>query len=53
MVYGDIPKNRPVQERQQCDLLCHDGENQQLGTKSVRVRYIREMVVVRGEKLPM
>jgi len=45
--------HRSVQERQQCDLLCHVGENQQLGTKIVHVSYMCEMVVVRDEKLPM
>jgi len=45
--------HRSVRERQQCDLLCHYGENQQLETKCVRMRYVCEMVVVRDEKLPM
>jgi hypothetical protein len=51
--YGDIPMHRSVQESQQCDLLCHDGENQQLGTNSVHIMYLCEMVVVRDEKVPM
>jgi hypothetical protein len=45
--------HRSVQERQQCGLLYHDGENQQLGTKSVHISYICEMAVVTDEKLSM
>ena len=39
--------HRSVQESQQCDLLCHDGENQQLGTNNVPISYPCQMVVLR------
>jgi hypothetical protein len=45
--------HRSVQESQQCDLLCHGGENQQLGTNNVPISYPCQMVVLRDEKVPM
>jgi hypothetical protein len=53
MFYGDIPMHRSVQESQQCDLLCQNGENQQPGTNSIHIRYLCEMVEVRDGKVPM
>jgi hypothetical protein len=52
-VYGDIPMHRSVQESQQCDLLCRDGEKQQLGTNNVPIIYLCQIVVIRDKKVLM